>query len=86
MISRSDIAFVTVKLTQFLQISHSNHLSTIDRIISYLYEIRNLVIEYFEKRSTNILLSVNDAAFEDDEVTRRSFDEYLFQLYDDLID
>jgi hypothetical protein len=85
MISRSDIAFVIAKLTQFLQTSHSNHLSTTDWIISYLYEIRNLAIEYFDKRSTNILLCVSDAAFPDDEVIRKSFDEYLFQLYDDLI-
>ncbi len=84
MISRFDIAFITVKLTQFLQILHSNHLSTTERIISYLYEIRNLVIEYSEKRSTNILLCINDAAFADDEATRKNFD-YLFQLYDDLI-
>ncbi len=31
-ISRSDIAFATAKLTQFLLISHLNHLSTIDRV------------------------------------------------------
>jgi hypothetical protein len=55
-------------------------------MIFYLYEIKNLVIEYFEKRSTNILLCVSDAAFADDEVSRKTFDEYLFKLYDDLID
>ncbi len=85
MISRFDIAFIIAKLTQFLQISHSNHFSTIDRIIFYLYEIRNLVIEYFDKRSTNILLCVNDTTFANDEITRKSLNEYLFQLYDDLI-
>jgi hypothetical protein len=86
MISRFDVAFVTIKLTQFLQISHSNHLSTADRVISYLYKIKNLAIEYFDKRSTNILLCISDATFADDETIRRSFDEYLFQLYDDFID
>jgi hypothetical protein len=50
-----------------------------------LYKIRHLVIKYSEKRSTNILLCVNDAAFADDEAIRRNFDEYLFQLYDDFI-
>ncbi len=55
MISRSDIAFATIKLTQFLQISHSNHLAAADRMIFYLYEIKNLVIEYLRKRSTNIV-------------------------------
>jgi hypothetical protein len=77
-ISRSDIAFVIAKLTQFVQTSHSNHFSAIDRIISYLYEIRNLVIEYSDKRSTNILLCVSNATFADDEAIRKSFDEYLF--------
>jgi hypothetical protein len=86
MISRFDIAFVIAKLTQFLQISHSNHFSAADRMISYLYEIKNLVIEYSNKRSTNILLCVNDATFADDETIRKSFDDYLFQLYDDSID
>jgi hypothetical protein len=85
-ISRFDVAFVTIKLTQFLQISHSNYLSTVDRMISYLYKIKNLAIEYFDKRSTNILLCVSDTTFANDETIRRSFDEYLFQLYDDLID
>jgi hypothetical protein len=84
--SRFDIAFAIVKWTKFLQISHSNHLSTADRIISYLYKIKNLAIEYSDKRSTNILLCISDAAFADDEATRKSFDEYLFQLYDDFID
>jgi hypothetical protein len=79
-ILRSDVAFATVKLTQFLQISHSNHLSAADRVIFYLYEIRNLAIENFNKRSTNILLCVNNTTLADDEAIRKSFDEYLFQL------
>jgi hypothetical protein len=86
MISRFDVAFATTKLTQFVQISHLNHLSTADRMISYLYEIKNLAIEYFDKRSTNILLCVSDATFANDETIRQSFDDYLFQLYNDLID
>jgi hypothetical protein len=86
MISRFNIAFATVKMTQFLQISHSNHLSAANRVMSYLYEIRNLAIEYFDQRSTNILLCVNYATFVDDEAIRRNFEKYLFQLHDDLID
>jgi hypothetical protein len=85
-ISRSNVTFATTKLTQFLQISNSNHLTAADRVISYLYAIKNLAIEYSEKRSTKILLCASDAAFADDEAIRRSFDEYLFQLYDDSID
>jgi hypothetical protein len=70
----------------FYKLRSSNHLATADRMISYLYEIKNLVIEYSNKRSTNILLCVNDATFADDETTRKSSDDYLFQLYDDSID
>jgi hypothetical protein len=69
-----------------LQILHSDHLSTTDRMIFYLYKIKNLAIKYFNKRSTNILLCVNDATFADDDTIRRNFNEYLFQLYDDFID
>jgi hypothetical protein len=55
-------------------------------MISYLYEIKSFVIEYFDKRLTNILLCVNDATFANDEAIRQSFNEYFFQLYNDLID
>ncbi len=74
------------KLSQFLQDLSSNHLIAIDRVISYLYKIKNLTIKYFEERSSNIFLIASDAAFVDDENTRKSSNEYLFQLYDDSID
>jgi uncharacterized protein len=85
-IFRSDIAFVTFKLTQYLQALISNHLAAVDRFISYLNETKNLVIEYSNTQIIDILLCASDAAFANDEATRKSFDNYLFQLYDDLID
>lgn len=75
---RFDIAFVTVKLTQFLRASLSNDLTVADKVISYLYEIRNLAIKFSDKQSTKILICASDAAFADDELIRRNFDDYLF--------
>ncbi len=85
-ISRSDIAFVTFKLVQYLQTSISNHLAAIDRVISYLSEPKNLAIEYSSTKTIDILLCASNAVFADDEATRKNFDDYFFQLYDDLID
>ncbi len=45
-ISRLDIIFATAKLAQFLKNSNSDHLITVDRVISYLNETKNLTIEY----------------------------------------
>ncbi len=84
-ISHSDIAFVTFKLAQYLQAFISNHFAVIDRVISYLNETKNLVIEYSSTQIIDILLCANDAAFVDDETTHKNFDDYFFQLYNDFI-
>ncbi len=85
-ISRSDIAFVTFKLAQYLQAFISNHLVAVDRVISYLNETKNLAIEYSSIQIIDILLCANDAVFADDETTRKNSDDYFFKLYDNLID
>ncbi len=84
-ISRLDIIFVTAKLVQFLKNSNSDYLVAVDRMISYLNETKNLAIEY-SSRIANILLCVNDATFVDDELTRKSSNDYLFKLYESFID
>ncbi len=84
-IFRSDIVFSTAKLDQFLKNSNSNHVTIVNRIIAYLNDIKNLVIE-FSKNVSEIFLSANDAAFADDELIRKSSNDYLFKLYDDSID
>jgi hypothetical protein len=84
-IFRSNIAFSTAKLAQFLKNSNSNHVTIANRIIAYLNDTKNLVIE-FSKNSSEIFLSANDAAFADDELIRKSSDDDLFKLYDDSID
>ncbi len=85
-IFRLNIVFVTFKLTQSLQTFISNHLVAADRVISYLNETKNLAIEYSRTQTIDILLCASDAIFANDEATHKNSDDYLFQLYDDLID
>jgi hypothetical protein len=56
-----------------------------NKVIVYLNDIKNFVIE-FSKKSSEIFLSASDAAFADDELTRKNSNDYLFKLYDDSID
>jgi hypothetical protein len=84
-IFRSDIVFATAKLAQFLKNSNSNHFAIANRMIAYLNDIKNLVIE-FSRNFSKIFLCASDVAFADDELIRKSSDDYLFKLYDDSID
>ncbi len=84
-IFRPDIAFATAKLAQFLKNSNSNHVVIANRVIAYLNDIKNFVIEFSEK-SSEIFLCASDAAFADDELIRKNSNDYLFKLYDDSID
>jgi hypothetical protein len=84
-ISRSDIVFATAKLAQFLKNFDSNHVMIANRIIAYLNDIKNFVIEFSENFS-KIFLCASDAAFADDELIKKSSNDYLFKLYDDSID
>jgi hypothetical protein len=84
-ISRPDIAFATAKLAQFLKNPDPDHLAAANRVIAYLNGTRNLAIE-FSRNSSEIFLCASDAAFADDEITRKSSDGYLFKLYDGPID
>jgi hypothetical protein len=84
-IFKFDIIFAIAKLVQFLKNSNSNHVTIANRIIAYLNDIKNLVIE-FSENSSEIFLSANDVAFADDELIKKSSNDYLFKLYDDSID
>jgi hypothetical protein len=84
-IFRLDIVFATAKLAQFLKNSDSKHVTIANRVIVYLNDIKNFVIEFSEKFS-EIFLCASDAAFADDELIRKSSNDYLFKLYDDSID
>jgi hypothetical protein len=83
-IFRSDIIFVTAKLVQFLKNSNSNHVMIANKMIIYFNDIRNFIIEYSEN-FTKIFLCVSDAAFANNELIRKSSDDYLFKFYDDSI-
>ncbi len=80
-----DIVFAIAKLAQFLKNSNSNHVMIANRVIAYLNDIKNFVIE-FSAKSSEIFLCASDAAFANDELIRKSSDDYLFKLYDDSID
>jgi hypothetical protein len=84
-IFRSDIIFATAKLAQFLKNSNSNHVMIANKVIVYLNDIKNFVIEFSEKFS-EIFLCASDVAFADKELIRKSSNDYLFKLYDDSID
>jgi hypothetical protein len=56
-----------------------------NRIIVYLNDVRTFVIE-FSKKSSKIVLCANDVAFTNDELIKKSSDDYLFKLSDDSID
>jgi hypothetical protein len=84
-IFKLDIVFAIAKLVQFLKNSNSNHVMIANKMIAYLNDIRNFVIE-FSKKFSKIFLCASDVAFADDELIRKSSDDYLFKLYDDLID
>jgi hypothetical protein len=84
-IFKLDIIFVTAKLVQFLKNSNSNHVMIANKMIIYLNDIKNFVIQFSEKIS-EIFLCVSDVAFADDELIKKSSNDYLFKLYDDSID
>ncbi len=84
-IFKLDIIFVTAKLVQFLKNSNSNHIMIANKMIVYLNDTKNFVIEFSEK-SSEIFLCASDAAFADDELIKKSSNDYFFTLYDDSID
>ncbi len=56
-----------------------------NKIIVYLNDIKNFVIEFL-KKFLKFFLCLNDAAFADDELIRKSSNDYFLKLYDDSID
>ncbi len=84
-IFKSNIIFVITQFTQFLKNSNSNHVTIANRVIVYVNDIKNFVIE-FSKNSSEIFLCANDVAFADDELIKKNLNNYFFKLYDDSID
>ena len=84
--SRPDVSFATAKLAQFLTNPSPLHQAAANRVISYLYHSKHLAIEYTKTKSDPIFISSSDAAFADDQKTRKSSFRYLIQLYRGPID
>jgi hypothetical protein len=84
-IFKLDIIFAIAKFVQFLKNSNSNHVTIANRVIVYLNDIKNFVIE-FSKKFSEIFLCASDAAFADDELIKKNSNDYFFKLYDDFID
>jgi hypothetical protein len=56
-----------------------------NKVIVYLNDTKNFVIE-FSKKFSEIFLCANDAAVAENELIGKSSNDYLFKFYDDSID
>jgi hypothetical protein len=94
-ISRSDIVKVVSKLTEHLINSESTHLIAVNHLIRYLHETKQLAIRYDvskdeelienQANEKHVFEATADAAFAN-EKERKSVEDYIFKLFDDLID
>ena len=55
-------------------------------MIFYFQYIKHLIIEYSKNSIFNIFICVSDSIFENNEIIRKNFDEFFFQLYENVID
>ena len=77
-----DAAKAATKLSGFLS---PWHIKAADRAISYLYETKNLTIQYGPTHGQEAFTRSSDAAFSDNQ-DRKSSDGYLFSLFGGHID
>jgi hypothetical protein len=96
-IIRSDIVKTTFKLAEILINSDSYYLMIADHCIRYLHVIRHLTIKFDVSKDEELIIQINqinsnkhvfeisvDASFANEE-ERRSDENYIFKLFDDLI-
>jgi hypothetical protein len=87
-ISQSDIVKVVSKLTEHLINSESTHLIAVNHLIRYLYETKYLTIKFDVSKDDDnkqIFEVTADAAFAN-EKKRKSVKDYIFKLFEELID
>ncbi len=89
-ISRSDIVKVVSKLTKHLINLESTHLIAVNHLIRYLYETKHLTIKFDvskdeELTAKNVFEATANAAFAN-EKERKSVEDYIFKLFEELID
>jgi hypothetical protein len=84
-ISQSNIVKTVSKLTKHLINSESTHLAAVNHLIRYLYETKHLTIKFDVFESENLFEASADAAFAN-EKERRLVEDYIFKLFEELID
>jgi hypothetical protein len=87
-ISRSDIVKVVLKLTEHLINSESTYLIAVNHLIKYLYETMHLIIKFDVSKnddSKQVFEATVDAAFANEQ-ERKSVEDYIFKLFEELID
>ncbi|KAH6242081.1 hypothetical protein HBI42_243440 [Parastagonospora nodorum] len=77
---RPDVAFAVSKLSHYLTNPSQTHMSTIDRVIMYLYRTRWEAIQYGNYDGPDLMIC-GDASFADDSITRRSSHGYIAMLF-----
>ena len=86
MIIKFNIVLITFRLFQFLKNFNKIHITAINRVIFYFQCIKHLIIKYSKNSIFNIFICVSDSIFENDEMIRKNFDEFFFQLIKNVID
>src|SRR5437773_2503873 len=82
-----DIAYIVSKLSEFLQNLFSHHLADADQTIIYLYVTKTLAVEFSAHISEKqVFICISNTAFSDDVSIQRSSEDFLFQLFENLID
>ena len=82
-----NIAYIISKLFEFLQNSFSHHLAAADQTIVYLYVTKTLIVEFSAHVSEKqVFTCASDAVFSNDMSIQRSSEDFLFQLFENLID
>jgi hypothetical protein len=84
-INRSNIVKIVSKLTKHLVNSRLNSLIAMNHLIKYLYKTKHLTIRFDVSRSEkHVFEATANAAFAN-EKERKSTEDYIFKLFDDLI-
>jgi len=86
-ITRPDVSRTANKLAEFLTNPSPTHQAAAERAIRYLYNSRNLALEYGSTDDTQRAFTcASDAAFGDNPSTRQSTEGFLFQLFGGPVD
>ena len=81
-ITRLDVVKTASKLSKFLYNPLPIHNTAATKAITYLYQTKTFTIKYSKKDIKNyIFIRVNNTAFSDNLVSRKSTKGYLFTLY-----